>query len=81
MAASEGKGSPHKKVDQCYICKNFLFEESLQPVEIKDQGGGYITKLVCGKCIDDIETNSLPDRLSAKESKPKRLLMEEEDKR
>lgn len=41
------------KLNLCFICKAWHLEKELHPIEVPDQAG-YVRKLACGKCIDEI---------------------------
>jgi hypothetical protein len=58
------------KLAQCFICQAWRLERDLQPIEVPDQGGGYIQKLACKKCIDKIMGElGLQDKPGGGESK------------
>lgn len=42
------------RLNQCYLCKIWTLETNLSPVEVPDQGSGYIKKLACEKCLGAI---------------------------
>lgn len=50
--SSEKSGIP--RLNQCYLCKAWKLEETLSPIEVPDQGNGYVRKLACEKCLDGI---------------------------
>ena len=41
-------------LNQCYLCKAWALEKNLKPIEIPDQGAGYVRKLACLKCLNII---------------------------
>jgi hypothetical protein len=41
------------RLNQCYLCKSWHLEEGLHPIEVPDQAG-YVKKLGCQKCLDQI---------------------------
>lgn len=63
-----------ESIDQCYVCKDWYNEPSLQYIKIPDQNG-YVKKPICKACLHKIEVRS-----SGLESRPKsgQLLMEGE---
>jgi hypothetical protein len=42
------------RLGQCYLCKTWRLEKDLSPIEIPDQGGGYVQKSACESCLDEI---------------------------
>lgn len=47
--------SPAKypRLNQCYLCRAWLLEKSLTPIEVPDQAG-WIEKKACQKCLSAI---------------------------
>jgi len=48
-------GTEIPKLNQCFLCKGWFLEKHLRPVEVPDQGGSYIQKLACKKCLSKAE--------------------------
>lgn len=42
------------RLNQCFLCKEWHLEKDLHPIEVPDQGGGYIQKSTCKSCLDKI---------------------------
>lgn len=42
------------RLNQCFLCKAWHVEKNLSPVDIPDQGAGWIEKKACEKCLDPI---------------------------
>ncbi|MGA2464682.1 MAG: hypothetical protein ABSH06_10070 [Thermodesulfobacteriota bacterium] len=50
---SEGDGK-HPHVSQFYLCRAWLLESALKPIEVPDQAG-YVRKLACSDCLGAIQ--------------------------
>jgi len=50
---SDTLGNDIPRLDQCYLCKAWRREKDLFAIEIRD-AVGWIRKLACGKCLDEI---------------------------
>ena len=62
-----------KPINQCFICRNWFWEEVLDTAPMPDQVG-HVQKPVCRKCLKEIEERSfMPES-----EKKKKLLMEDE---
>lgn len=42
------------RLNQCFICRRWVPEEVMNPVEVPDQGCTYIRKLICPFCMHPI---------------------------
>jgi hypothetical protein len=43
------------RLNQCFLCKGWHLEKDLLPIEVPDQGGNYVKKLACKKCLSKAE--------------------------
>lgn len=50
---SEGDGK-HPRLNQCFLCKTWALDKNLSPIEVPDQGAGWVEKRACKKCLDEI---------------------------
>ena len=50
----EGDGK-HPRVRQCFICQPWTIDKDMQPIEVPDQGAGWIEKRACKKCLDSLK--------------------------
>jgi len=42
------------RLDQCFICKAWALVDRLKQIEVPDQGGAWIPKLACRRCLRKI---------------------------
>ncbi len=48
-------------MDNCFQCKKLFLESVLIEAKVKDNAG-YVTKLFCKSCMQEIELRSVPPR-------------------
>jgi hypothetical protein len=43
------------RFNNCFVCHAWLLEKDLMPIEVPDQGNGYIRKLACRPCLNEAQ--------------------------